>query len=404
MTTPATDENEIALCYLTHNHPDVISQILPLIADEYNTLGIDILVYDDSDDTATLDFVTSFSKEHTNVYYVDSHIVESGDDKMLHLLKGFGLNKSYKYIWPSKDRCFFSGKTLNDAVNACKQNIYDIVMIAPEHDRWELLTPKVKDVYTSPAEFFSHYGQLSTNWEAMIYKYSTMLAPIDWKELESRSVISKNCNFNQTVTVFTRLSEIPTPTVRVIHSLKGERIYSHLAGSMWSDSLFEIWIDKWVSSISSLPEIYDPYKLSIIRSETGMPSLFGTTDAIIQHHDNGLLTESTFQKYESIWELATDYPVNYVKIILTGDYNRLFHQIIQDFSILLSNQQYDEAYKLFYANRWLRSTNDEQTYNDICRCFDIYKSERNSRGSSILFEGTHSIDEILNKYYSLRDR
>ena len=31
-----------------------------------------------------------------------------------------------------------------------------------------------EDEYTDPVLFFSHYGQLTTNWEAMVYNYDKM--------------------------------------------------------------------------------------------------------------------------------------------------------------------------------------------------------------------------------------
>ena len=47
----------VALCYLTHNHPDVIREVFDNSLNAYSSHGIDVFVYDDSDDEQTRNIV-----------------------------------------------------------------------------------------------------------------------------------------------------------------------------------------------------------------------------------------------------------------------------------------------------------------------------------------------------------
>lgn len=395
--------NDIAVCYLTHNHPDVINQILPIVMDIYASYGIDILVYDDSDDDKTLNIVNSFINEgHDNLYYVDAHCALNGNDKMLLLLKGFGLPKPYKYIWPSKDRCFIFGDSLKNIVDACKSDKYHLIFATSEEDRWEPIIPKIQDEYTDPVLFFSHYGQLTTNWEAMVYNYDKMLGNVNWDDIQSRTLIDSECCFNQTLTVFTRLSEIENPFIRVVHLIKSDRVYSSLASSNWYSAVFNLWINNWVTAISSLPPIYDPYKLSIVKAETMIPMLFGGTDGLLGHKVSGALTKETFDKYRPMWSLVSDYPMEYVDMIIEDKVMDLINIIFQNFLNYFAAHDYIKAYILFINNTsWLKEIYKDGDYEALTFCFNFLKRELSQHGSSQLFNGINTPEELIARYKSL---
>jgi cellulose synthase/poly-beta-1,6-N-acetylglucosamine synthase-like glycosyltransferase len=87
-------KSSVALCYLTHNHPDVIQEVFENALDEYKSHGIDVFIYDDSDDDKTKDIVSAYmEKGYENLYYVDSHGLVNGDHKYLVVIQGAGLPK-----------------------------------------------------------------------------------------------------------------------------------------------------------------------------------------------------------------------------------------------------------------------------------------------------------------------
>lgn len=393
------NDNKIVCCQLTHNHPEVVDQILNLIISDYDSHGIDICIYDDSDDDKTLKVVEKYvSSGATNLYYVDAHGVMGADDKYLHIIMQAGLPKEYDYIWPCKDRTFFRGTALEQLEKMCYENIYDVIMFADEADRWELVWPRIKDVYENPIEYFSHYGQLSTNWESIIYRRQTMLQDVCWEDMMSRTFIGPECNFNQTLFTFSRLLEIEKPLISIIHFEEDERLCSSLVSSGWKNILFDLWINRWVKAIFSLPEAYTPYKMSIVQSECCVPVLFGSTDGFIDHRDKGIFNGEIFNQYRDMLAMISDYPLEQMELIVEDKYDELFSLIMKEFYKSFAEHNYDYAYRLYYTNKWMKFTFQEEDYKDMEFCFKFYQKERNEHGVSKLFDGVESPEQLIEKY------
>lgn len=90
----------IACCFLTHNHPDIVKDILDKCLKIYANFGVDIFFYDDSDDDATKQIAEKkISEGASNLFYIDVHSAINGDHKYYLILQGYGLPKDYDYIW-----------------------------------------------------------------------------------------------------------------------------------------------------------------------------------------------------------------------------------------------------------------------------------------------------------------
>lgn len=394
-------DKTIASCYLTHNHPDVIDLVLENMCELYTSKGIDIYIYDSSPDDLTENVVKKYQEQgFDRLFYVDVRFIDGCDEKMLYILQGKGLNKHYDYIWPTKDRCFFVGDALDKIVESVNDD-YDLVFALDEKDRWELRNPKYKDVYDDPVEFFSHYGQLTTNWEAVIRKTSTLLDDVDWEEYSEKYKLGKN-SFNQTITLFAKLSELDECRIRVIHHETNEKANCVLASSSWWDRLLKIWVDEWIAAIFMLPAIYDAHKLAIVKSELGLPALFGSTNTIVYLRNSGQLTPERYEQLKSMWSMITDYPLEYLEMIVRGEEQELFSMILDRFHNDLRDGNYEDAYYIFMANPWIKQTMSDEDYKDLEFCFVVYKNEINKKGYSVLFNDVDSLSELLEKYRSLK--
>lgn len=393
---------KLACIYMTHNHPDIVEDVLSNICDSYKDKGIDIIYYDSSEDDKTQQIVEKYiSNGYSNIYYVDMRFTETADEKIIHMLKKYGFPKEYDYVWNSKDRCYFVGNTLDEIVKSVEED-HDVVFALCETDRWKLKMPKVKDVYTDPVEFFSHYGQLTTNWECLIRKTETMIDSFDWDECVPKYHMSNDNNFNQTISLFSCLSEMDKISVKIVRTNDSEKLYSMPnASSGWIDIIFDLWINRWIKAIYSLPSIYDQYKLKIIRDETRTPYLFGSTDRMIYYKQCGVLTREVFEKYRPMWNIVTDFPEEFVYLILDDEIKELYMRIAMLFNNAFKEHNYDIAYRIFASNRWLKNCYDEAYYNDMFSCFAYYKAEINEYGSSKLFEGINSPDGLIERYRML---
>ena len=396
-------KNRVACCYLTHEHPQVMEEVLARICKSYGEKGIDVYVYDSSESSETKAIVDQYnSSGAVNLHYVPMQFMKDekgGDAKYLEVLKGYGLNGEYDYIWPTKDRCWFEGETLDKICEAIDED-HDVVFALDERDRYELINRQLKPVYTDPAEFFGDYGALTTNWECLIRRRETMLDPIDWEKYGRDNKVGKDNNFNQTLTTFIRLSELDSCSIRVIESGLDDKRYSDKAAPIWKSTIFEIWIDKWIPAIYSLPAVYDGYKLSVIKTQLSHISLFGSNDALLFLKNSGAITAPRMELLRSMWDMISRVPLENLERIMAGDEKTLFEEQYDAFNASFIEKDYEKAYYLFIQNGWMSERLSKEDYRMIALSFYIL-SRDTRRGYSHLFEGVDSVKALIERFKKL---
>ena len=396
-------KKKVACCYLTHEHPDVMDEVLGRICRPYGEKGIDIYVYDSSESDDTKVIVDRHKTSETcRIFYVSMQFMKNekgGDAKYLEVLKGYGLEGDYDYIWPTKDRCWFEGDTLDRICEAIEED-FDIVFAVDERDRYELIKKDLHQVYTDPVEFFGDYGALTTNWECLIRRRKTMLDPIDWDRYERDHNVCKANNFNQTVTTFVRLSEMDKCSVRVIESGLDDKRYSDKAAPIWKSEIFEIWIDRWIPTIYSLPAIYDGYKLQVIKTQLGHISLFGSNDALLYLRNSGSITGKRMELLRSMWDMISRIPIENFERIMDGDEKALFEEQYSLFARSFEQKDHEKGYYLFIQNGWMRERIDPAKYRILALSYYILLRDTR-RGYSYLFDGVESIDGLIGRFKAL---
>ena len=396
-------KSKVACCYLTHEHPQVMEEVLDRICRPYADKGIDIYVYDSSESSGTKEVVDRYiSSGAGNLHYIAMQFLKDergGDAKYLEVLKGYGLNGEYDYIWPTKDRCWFEGETLDKICETLDEE-HDIVFALDERDRYELLNRQLKTVYTDPVDFFGDYGALTTNWECLIRRRETMLDPIDWEKYGREYNVGKDNNFNQTLTTFIRLSEMDSCSIRVIESGLDDKRYSDKAVPIWKSEIFEIWIDKWIPAIYSLPAVYDGYKLSVIKTQLSHISLFGSNDALLSLKNSGVITDSRMEILRSMWNLISRVPVENLERIMADDDSSLFEEQHVEFNRAFEEKDYEKAYYLFIQNGWMRERFTKEEYRAIALSFYILSMDMR-RGYSYLFENIDSVKGLIDRFKKL---
>ena len=396
-------KKKVACCYLTHEHSDVMDEVLRSICGPYGEKGIDIYVYDSSKSSDTKTVVDRYIASGAgNLFHVPMQSLQNekgGDAKYIEVLKGYGLVGEYDYIWPTKDRCWFEGQTLDEICEAIDEG-HDIVFALDERDRYELIKKELHKLYTDPVEFFGDYGALTTNWECLIRKKSTMLDPIDWKRYERDHNVCKANNFNQTVTTFVRLSEMDSCSVRVIESGLDDKRYSDKAQPIWKSEIFEIWIDKWIPTIYSLPAVYDGYKLSVIKTQLGHISLFGSNDALLYLRNSGAVSDARMELLRTMWDMISRIPFENFVRIMAGDEKSLFEEQYSSFTASFAERDYEKGYYLFIQNGWMSKRFAPEEYRIIALSFYIFLRDMR-RGYSYLFEGVDSIAGLVERFKTL---
>ncbi len=384
----------LACCYLTHNHADVVKEILDRCLSAYADHGIDICIYDDSGDDTTKDLVEKYKTDGAeNLYYIDIHEATSGDHKYYLIMQGYGLPKEYDYIWPSKDRVCFENSYLDNLCEAIDEG-HDVIIGNCEESRWDVGERVFRDVYTNPVEFYRLYAYASTNWEALIRKRDTMLEPIDWAEYERLYKVDKYNSFNQTVSLFARLYEMDICSIRICRYAVNERFISQKIESGWKSEIFSLWIDKWVSVNFALPSIYDKYKAEAIKSETNLSELFGSVERMIYFKEKNIYNNDIFEKYRTVWQFVSEIPIDYLEAISKGDYPFALKGTIRDLEAAFENSDYKKAWWIFSSNIWFNEVYGGKLYLLLVQYFNQYRKDMMLSGKSDVFNGIHSVQDL----------
>ena len=230
----------------------------------------------------------------------------------------------------------------------------------------------------------------------MIYNTNTILNDDNIVEFEEKYGAGANLPFNQTTITFAGLANIKEPRIRVIHaSFSGdaEETSEFGAGSGWLKEVFELWIDKWTKAIFGLPEIYNPYKASVVKAETNLNVLFGSIDGLLAHKGRGVLTKEVFQKYRGIWGMISNVPVEWVDFILEEKYDVLYASVFSKIENCLQSEDYDNAFYYTMQNKWLEEVNDD--FKKVNYIMYLYRLDKFSQGESTRLNGVHSIQELI---------
>ena len=224
------------------------------------------------------------------------------------IFSGYGLKKDYDYIWPIKDRSICNELMLKTILKGCAG--YPDVMISLSIGN---VFGKGEYVdFSSPVELYRCFAKQTTSLGTVVYNKNTILK--DYKYGLSRNAPRYKNDFWHYHFLYEELARTPAPTIRII-SRDGAYNPSVDSESLWTERIFEVWIEEWIRINFELPEIYSPYKLLVIKDTTSITDLLGDKATFIKLHDNGILTRESFNKYAGMWEYVTTIPVDEIEQI-----------------------------------------------------------------------------------------
>lgn len=365
----------IAFCIVTKNHTDILLKCLVQYIEEMASRNIDIYIYDSSDDTKTMSLVLAWNANgFENIYWVDCRFTVSGNEKVPLIYSGFGLQKTYDYVWLSKDRIVLTGSFLDRILKAA-QNAPDVIMTGNEDDSFFYNVPRFADEYRNPREFFRDFGATTTSWESVIVRTDTMLNGMDWDKYTKDYDIGPENSFNQVLFLFARLSEIKNPRIAIERASIPEKMFYTGAGNGWVHVTMDLWGHQWPEAIGRLPEIYNEYKAQVIKVETMHPSIFGSTDHMIELKMMGYLTKENFNPLRERFAQLSDIPAEHIDFILENNFAKLSNSVMEHFVKAMSEEDYFKAFWIHDTNSWMKSVFGETTYDELGGFFKQYQKE-----------------------------
>lgn len=389
-------ENNIACCYLTHNHPHVVEEILNIIQEYYNKNGIDIYFYDSSTNEDTKEIIDKMILSGAdNLYYIRIDESIGGDGKIYKILRQYGLKKKYDYIWPNKDRSYVLEQAAEVMHRESQKNyacIFNDCFMPLISDRRQY-----KKVY-SREEFFCEFGWLVTSWDTVLISTKEILDSIDWSSFEKKYSLGSGNNFNQIITVFAGLDMIDNPEIRVLSGNETGIRNSTQVGSGITKYISKVWGVNWPKAIEKLPDRYNKYKKKVIKDMTSKHWIFGSLNNLIYWKSQGYLEKDNWNEIRDNWELLSDIPKESVEALLDDNYDKMLKLTFEAFNKALENEQYDKAYDMITGNEYWSILIGSSQYWILKACFDVYLQEiRIGKDVGIMYQ-IYNYKDLIKKY------
>ncbi len=301
----------IAVQVLTHNHANVVADVLEKCAEHYKRCGIEIYYYDSSTNDETERLIRDYNdKGYDNLTYVRLKENTNTYEKRDLVYTGYGFRKEYKYVWISKDRAYVEESALKEIMAASK-NGYDVILTATREGD--------KTIIDSAEELYSRWAPISSSMNAIILNRESILKDYSIPDY-TRGYPRYMMDFGHYYTLFDRVSKIDNPKIARIDMAK--RIHnSNVAESTWVSEAFIVWKDSWVAVNDALPSIYDPYKDYIIKKVAGLSWILADRDRLIELHERGVLTPEELPHALDGWERISNIPKEVVMDIANGTYD-----------------------------------------------------------------------------------
>jgi len=281
----------LAVFIPTYNRAMVIKELLEKYLPIYIKFGIDLYIYDSSEDNDTQRVANHFQSDFNNLYYIRFPSDMHSNIKVYKIYQKYCWAKHYDYVWMCQDALRFSEEIITKVIDNSIIDEYDILVTFLESD------DASEPVYSEIKDFFVRYAWKLTLYGSCVLRTRTMLEGVNWDYLIGKYCVPDKINFSHICFYFEQITGIKNFKAKDIHTnsslvrVSGKKI---IPG--WYEDTFKIWLDYCSSAINALPDVYEN-KVSAIRNY-GIKS---TNFNLLKLRKDGLLNKEVYLKYKRKW-------------------------------------------------------------------------------------------------------
>jgi hypothetical protein len=229
-----------------------------------------------------------------------------------------------------------------------------------------------------------------------------MLKDVDWKEFRDRYFIDDVCDFLQVLVLFTGLTRLNNPRMRVLREREVLRLASNLSGSGWATKVFDVWALEWAAAVDMLPECYDEYKPYVKKRQTMQEYIFGSPNQLVWYAREKILTRQVAQQVKDIWSDLSDIPYECLEYIVDDRQELVVRRLAEMWVEVFRKQQFPQAYHMLHTNYWLKEACGSYIYNTLDKCFEVYRLELENGIEEGIFRNVYSMEDAVNKYQTMK--
>lgn len=251
----------LAVIVPTCNRAQAIDNLLFQSARSFRHYGIDIIIYDSSDNDRTEAVVQNFRIDgYKNIIYKRYEGKFDGfslDDKVISAYQEFA--HQYEYLWICRDGLIITIDKIYDDLRRFMEEKYDFIIVDSAFRNEGEETEKV---YSCPEDCEAFFREQAVR----LVTLGTLIlsSRVAMELIEQYPVSEKNDSFWQTVAPFYYCAEKRAKVASVVNYVfvgNGGR------NAFWDEDneTMSQWVDRWYRAIAGLPSLYDKEKPDVLK-------------------------------------------------------------------------------------------------------------------------------------------
>lgn len=284
----------------TAGRPMSIEHFLDVSARDLLRCGVDVIIYDSSEDDRTCAVTQNYQMDgYENIYYrrytaqSDSFFI---DNKVICAI---GENLDYDYIWCLRDSSIPTiSQFYQDLLAAANRGADCIAIDAAERNQYRSATRR----YESCADFLCENSSRLTVLGNAIFK-NTFIGSV----LRNRVLDETNSEFYLTIAP---LQELASGEYRMELIVGNTYVYNSARKlkPFWSGDAVRLWGKRWYQVVMALPTVYDPVKHVALRVHLSYFAPFHML-YLIRLRLNGGFSLAILRQYQQYIAAVTDSPM-----------------------------------------------------------------------------------------------
>lgn len=367
---------KLAIIIITANRPEAVNGNLAGCAQELYDFGIDLIVYDSSDDESTHEIVNKYSSKFDNIKYDRWDGVYDGlsiDEKVISAYKKYSSN--YEYIWT-----ICEGLTVT--INLIIEKLEHILSTNKE---LIVIDHFARDIKHHGSKTYTDCGLLLKEQAVYMNTLGRYIVKSDFiqKVIEEVPLTEKTYGLHFPMAFFHYYSNHDMNAALCV----GEPWrwnYSVPESSFSPKNILWQWGYQWVNIINNLPSVYEEYKKEAYKVKASDFEPF-SLPYLLKARYHGGLTFELINKYKEYFPSVCNIPLQKfyaIACIPTG--------LIQTIEELMKKIETKHKYLPFYKNsidEKIKSINYEENKN----CFELTKDVK----SHLLYENNNVEDPFI---------
>lgn len=276
----------IAVIIPTYNRNEIIEDFFDNYYSYFNKEIFDFYIFDSSTNNKSYEVIHQYLSEFVNYIRVSDKV--HANKKVWDAIKNID-KEIYSYAWIIGDAIRIDAESIARIADVASGNV-DFIHISDSNEY------TFKEYYDR-TQFFCDWAWHVTMFGASLVNTSSVLCNVNWKELEEKYCIDGCICYSHVALYFERMSVLDK--LRIVYLGNITIWYTELRNnSMWYANTFDIYCNDWLNTIHKLPNIYDDYKLKVIK-DLPQKSIITSRYDLLKMRADGVLNRNIYNQYKN---------------------------------------------------------------------------------------------------------